>query len=346
MTERNPSLWLQNRTDHTAENDRALLTSLFGGREGVSGASDLAVSQRAAGANMSVDVAIGRAAVLGDDAATTQGVYHVWNDAVKNLTIAASDPTNPRKDIVIARVRDAFYSGATNAWALEVVSGTPAASPAEPALPNNAIKLAVVAIAASATSIVNANITDARPRAAALSAPIVCTASTRPGSPYAGMQIFETDTGKALTYDGSGWCLPKNVAGGEVDNATITTPKPSGIVGSEVNISGFNVTTVATSHTRKYRITVDIPGIFSTVAGDVMEIFVRNGATTVLGRKLITAGSSSNGDTGATLVIRTTTAAVDTFQVSAQRAAGSGSMSIETLSDRPATMLLEDTGGV
>lgn len=212
MAERNPSLWLQQRTDHTAENDRALLMSAFGGREGVSGPTDLAVSQRGAGANMSVDVAAGRAVILGDDSATTQGMYHVWNDAVKNLTIAASDPTNPRKDIVIARVKDAFYSGATNAWELAVVTGTPAASPAEPALPNNAIKLAVVSVAASATSITNANIADSRVRAAALAGVLPVSSSSMPTSIGEGQVVAVLDKDRFEMYDGSAWQRGENWA--------------------------------------------------------------------------------------------------------------------------------------
>lgn len=160
MTERNPALWLQARTDHTAEQDRALLNMIWKA-EGITDASALAVSQRGAGANMSVDVAAGQAVVAGDDSGA-QGKYGVWNDATKNLTISASDPTNARYDLVVARVKDAFYSGASNAFSLEIITGTPAGSPAEPSLPNNCLKLASVSVAAGATSITNANITDAR----------------------------------------------------------------------------------------------------------------------------------------------------------------------------------------
>lgn len=160
MTERNPALWLQARTDHTAEQDRALLNMIWKA-EGITDLGALAVSQRGAGANMSVDVAAGQAVVQGDDS-SVQGMYGVWNDATKNLTISASDPTNARYDLVVARVKDSFYSGATDAFSLEVITGTPAGSPAEPSLPNNCLKLASVLVAAGATSITNAAITDKR----------------------------------------------------------------------------------------------------------------------------------------------------------------------------------------
>lgn len=152
---------------YPALNDRQSFAALLGS-EGVVDAStggSLEVTERAAGANMSVDVAAGRGWVLGDSAGF-QGYYVVANDAPVNLAVAASDATNPRKDIVIAEVRDAFYAGASNDWRLRVVTGTAAATPTEPAVPDTALKLAVVDVAAGATSVTNATITDSRAQAA------------------------------------------------------------------------------------------------------------------------------------------------------------------------------------
>lgn len=42
---------------------------------------------------------------------------------------------------------------------------------------------------------------------------IVCTSSTRPASPVAGMTIFETDTGNLSVYSGSAW-VPVGIATG------------------------------------------------------------------------------------------------------------------------------------
>lgn len=114
--------------------------------------------------NMSVNVAAGEGIIFGTEQAE-QGAYHVYNDATVNKTIAASDPTNPRLDIVVAKVQDAEYSGATRAWSLAVVTGTPAASPADPSVPANSISLARVAVGAGVTTITSGNITDLRSRA-------------------------------------------------------------------------------------------------------------------------------------------------------------------------------------
>ena len=37
--------------------------------------------------------------------------------------------------------------------------------------------------------------------------PGVCTSSTRPASPYDGQVIYETDTDRAMVYNGTGWVV-------------------------------------------------------------------------------------------------------------------------------------------
>lgn len=170
---------------------------------GIVAPGDLAVTQNGT-PNMSVNVAAGKAFVDGTENAN-QGAYLCANDATVNLAIAASNPTNPRKDLVVAKVQDAEWSGATNSWSLAVVTGTAAAVPAEPAVPANAIVVALVDVAANATSITNANITDRRRRSSALGGTVVCTTTTRPPAPYLGQTIFETDRSRLSYWDGSLW---------------------------------------------------------------------------------------------------------------------------------------------
>lgn len=162
MPARNPPSWLQGGS-HSAENDRQVLVALARER-GVLASGDLAVSQNAT-PNMGVSIAAGSAFVMGTES-TLQGLYHAWSDGAVSITIAPSDPTNPRRDLVVARVRDlAYLGGAPNTWALEVVQGTAAATPAAPAVPASSLVLAEVAVAAAATSITSDNITDLRPPA-------------------------------------------------------------------------------------------------------------------------------------------------------------------------------------
>lgn len=131
--------------------------------EGVVGRADLAVSQRAAGANMSVDVAGGAAWIKGDDQ-NYQPTYRVRSDSTVNLAVAAADATNPRVDRVIAEVLDATFSGTQRLWRLRVLTGTPTAgatlanATGAALIPNSAILLANALVPAAATTVVAANI--------------------------------------------------------------------------------------------------------------------------------------------------------------------------------------------
>lgn len=175
MPIRTPPLYLQ-AGSHSAENDRLGIQGHIG-RQGVGDApgalpqaaggtctGDLAVTQSGT-PGMSVSVAAGWAWVLGTTSAT-QGMYQTYNDGAVTLTVTTANPTLARIDRVCLTVRDAAYAGASNDVILQVVAGTAAASPTAPATPTSSLSLATISVAAGATSILNANITDTRTRAA------------------------------------------------------------------------------------------------------------------------------------------------------------------------------------
>lgn len=143
--------------------------------------SGLNVSQRGAGANMSVDVAIGDAIIQRSDG--TYG-HPAWNDAVYNQAIAAADGSNPRRDIVVMYIdyNETPSTGVANntngVVKITSVSGTAAGSPVDPSNAtiqsavgsgNPFIKLARVRVAAGATSISNSVIDDLRELATGMS---------------------------------------------------------------------------------------------------------------------------------------------------------------------------------
>lgn len=218
MTAQTPPIFLQ-AGSHTAENVRRAFGSILGNRPGIVAAGHLAVSEKSGTPNMSVDVAEGQLVLKGSEG-SYQGLYLCEARGVTNLAISAADATNPRRDLIVARVRDAAYSGATNTFSLEVVTGTPAGSPADPSLPSGScFVLARVQVAASASSITNANITDLRTsysigqygQAAALGGIIRCTNGTRPTGEE-GLKIYEADTDVEYTYNGSAY-VPTAVLG-------------------------------------------------------------------------------------------------------------------------------------
>ena len=158
MAARNPPTFLQAGT-HNAENTRnALGAPVLAG--GIVNTADMLVA--APGGTQTVTVAAGQVQVLGSRA--FQGVYHGINDAPVTLVIAASDPTNPRYDRVVAQIQDAAYSGVTNVLALVVITGTAAAAPLEPAIPADSVELARVLVPAASTAVLPASILDRRVR--------------------------------------------------------------------------------------------------------------------------------------------------------------------------------------
>lgn len=160
MALRTPPSWLQNGT-HPAENDRLTTHSLIFSTGGVADVSSMKVSQTAT-PSMAVAVSAGHAIIPGTQTAT-QGFYAAYNDASTNVTIAAASPTLPRIDRIVVTVQDAYYGGtANNQVIFQAVTGTPAGSPVAPAAPANSLTLALVAVAANAASILNADITDSR----------------------------------------------------------------------------------------------------------------------------------------------------------------------------------------
>jgi hypothetical protein len=160
MALRNPPSWLQNGS-HPAENDRLTTTGAIWNVKGIADYSSFKVSQSATPA-MTISVAAGHALVQGTQTAS-QGLYIIYNDAATTVAVTTASTTLPRIDRVCLTVQDAFYGGtANNQVILQVIAGTPNASPAAPAEPANSLTLALLAVAANQTTIVNGNITDSR----------------------------------------------------------------------------------------------------------------------------------------------------------------------------------------
>jgi hypothetical protein len=208
------------------------------GAHGVCGGADMAVAQNGT-PNMTVLVAAGHAFIRGTEA-TVQDTYAVYNDSQVGLSIGVADPALPRNDLICVQVRDSNYSGAALDARTVVVPGTPNASPTDPSLAAfpNALVLARVRVNAAATSIVTANITDLRTRAAAVGGTLVCTSTTRPTGlgTLDRVEIFEIDTGRVLWWNGTAWIRTahlssagrtgasvERIAGQTIPNATATT---------------------------------------------------------------------------------------------------------------------------
>jgi hypothetical protein len=135
----NPVGFLANRTDHTAQIDRLsggaglLLPDAVGSlrsKGGLRAATDCQCSVVSA-----MQTKISAGIVYVPALTPLAGTYTVPNDGDITATHAASDPTNSRRDLWVARVKDQQYTGAANIGSIEVLPGTASSSPADPVLP-------------------------------------------------------------------------------------------------------------------------------------------------------------------------------------------------------------------
>ncbi len=196
--------------------------------EGVDGYDDYRVTQRGAGANMSVDVAAGVGNVRGDDSAR-QGLYVVTNDGTVNVPVAAAHATLPRLDQIVLHVRDgAPPSGqAGDNGTLEAVAGTATSGATldnrtgAAALPATAMLLADVIVGAADTSITDSEIRDRRSFSKLCVPPLLTDLNVVgfvPVSPAApGVAASSTSPGATHSYDlrqsAALMWLPRRIAG-------------------------------------------------------------------------------------------------------------------------------------
>ncbi|WP_395109776.1 hypothetical protein [Actinomadura sp. SCN-SB] len=211
MTLRTP-IWVQaDESDPEVEYSgivlRGFLRALFH-NEGVCNTTsgDLTVSQRAAGANFSVDVSPGFCVIEGDDVAD-QGYYLCESTATENLVIPAAPGSGSRVHRVVAQVRDALHNGSetTYEWEPVLVEDTDGSGP--PDVPDSAISLATVTVTSSHTSITDADITDTRVNATPLMGRPRWVGSNeeRPLNPVTGEIIHRTDQDLHEFWTGSAW---------------------------------------------------------------------------------------------------------------------------------------------
>ena len=159
MTVSNPPIFLQSEL-HPAEDVRRWISSSVGGVPGVDAQESLRVTPNGT-PNMTVVVAAGGAYVQGSEN-LYQGMYFTDNRGASAVTIQAADGSNDRIDFVVIRIKDSEYSGSENEVVIEAITGTPAPIPVAPAIPENSLLLARVAVSAGTTAITSSMLTDER----------------------------------------------------------------------------------------------------------------------------------------------------------------------------------------
>ncbi|MBO2461663.1 hypothetical protein [Actinomadura violacea] len=211
----NPPTWQQAGT-YSAKNDRQLIASLLtpaseygalGSRPGFVPApatGGMLVHQRTT-PDMKVTVEPGP--VFINATSSLGGMYACRNDAAYDVTVAAAHATLNRLDLVIARVYDAVDDvGALNQFTIEVLTGTPAAAPSRPDMPQQSFALAELSITAGLTAVTNAKINDLRRLTVALGGILpVNDVYAMPPNPYPGQKVWRRDLSAEMIYDGTNW---------------------------------------------------------------------------------------------------------------------------------------------
>jgi hypothetical protein len=251
-------IWLQPASGDAALNfsaqelrqmTRALLTNAtgVGGQQGVLTASNFTVTQRAAGANLSVDVASGLAFVVGDDV-TSQGTYQVWNDATINVVTPNPPGSGTQVHRLILQVQDKLSYGVWTGYqaALTILADTGSGTPAEP---NSAITLAFISISSVQTSVQNAQITDYRQRVGPIGAEKTSDTSnattTLADDPH--LQLLNLQANTTYSFDAE--IQYSGGQGGSESDLTFTF-RTGGISFSHLNRLNYNLSSQLVANTQ------------------------------------------------------------------------------------------------
>lgn len=197
----------------------------------------LQVTQRGAGANMTVDIQLGTTGTYaGALMATSANIpYFGWIDAIVTGTaVSTADPTNPRIDVLVGYVDLSLVTSSTTdntgAFKFKAVTGTPAGSPVAPnaaaiqssiGAGNPYVILANIAVGAAVSSIVTANITDKRVPSA-LAVPYIYGGSSN-------------TNGHQVPNVADAWFALTSRSDGKVDFAALLSTIFSGQVQTQVN---------------------------------------------------------------------------------------------------------------
>lgn len=150
---------------YEARSFRHMLNAAANGSPGImSGLTISSVSGR------NVTLAEGSCIVAG--ATFAEGYYQVVVSAAETVTIAVGDPTLPRIDLIVARVKTTEYGDATSTATVEVVTGTAASTPVAPTPSfSRYLVLATVNVSAGMSSLTTTDVVPSRVRAGSATVP-------------------------------------------------------------------------------------------------------------------------------------------------------------------------------
>jgi hypothetical protein len=151
-------------------------------------------------------------AVIQGTRGSSAGAYLVTSDATKTVDVLGASPADasqPRHDLLVARQFDPQYADSRTGMVVERVTGTPAVSPVDPAVPGDHLLLARIRVRAGATTVAAGDITNLRRYTSALGGiTLARDAADRPVDAYMGFYIHRLDTNRLEVFDGAQWRYP------------------------------------------------------------------------------------------------------------------------------------------
>jgi hypothetical protein len=290
---------------HDAQQFRRMV--LHGRGEGVIATTDAAVSQRAAGANMSVDVAACTGLVVKGETVSNQGKYFASWTAAKNCTLTAADGSNPRIDRIIAEIKDDDHdsSGQTEVQ-VRAVDGTPTAAATltnlngAASVPTGCVLLANVLVASGDTSITDAEIDTNIGNIRAFSLPDIVVPYCRM---YANAAYSMANGYDFVQFDTEHYDTLGNLGTINSDNPiTLRVPGRwlvSGLIQWAANATGYRMAQIMTDQTTVWA-SSQLPTASAAAQTDqlVSAVVVSTGATVANLRGYQSSGGGLNAEAG------------------------------------------------
>lgn len=178
-----------------------------------------------------------------------KGPYIMCLDTSKSINILSTpaDPTNPRRDLIIAQQSDAFYGDANSLMSVRQVVGTPAGSPVDPTVTGSTdfVLLARVRVAANMTTVAPGVIDDLRPTTFSIASGGIlnvanATERNALANPWVGMTVYRIDGLWHEFWTGSGWrIIEMPVLNAFSDLATFITSPYEGQIAYILNDRGL-----------------------------------------------------------------------------------------------------------
>lgn len=283
------------------------------------------------------------AVVVPGNSGVGNGCYRSALGAADTGNLTARNATNPRIDLVVFRVLDDDVVTTHDAYTgrIEIIAGTPAASPVVPALPSLAVELARITVPATGGGTATVD-SSHRQYASAVSADLVVASFARlPTSAAKWQKAIALDTGLEYVWTGTAW-EPDRAPRGALGVATVTSNQTG--VTTEVDLTGMTVT-VTVGAGRRIRISFTTLLIPAGAVNTTASVTIKEGAT-VLRECFFLMNNVSAPVTATDSVVLTPSSGSHTYKLTLSRAVGAGSVETNAQSTRPAYILVEDIGSV